>query len=328
VSVASLRWPVAGNGAPGVQDSNVKRGPIPIPLPWLARDRDDEQPAANGHTPLGEKPQTSRNGQSIPLSGPRRRLDLLPLIRELEHARSGLAYVYWCLDHLTTQLALTDAVLVSDHPGLGRQVFCGRGRAFSDPDRVDWWAGPGLYVQPEVVSEPDARAISALCHIALSIELARHDAAHDALTGLLNRRSFDDALAALLSNATRYGTQFSLVLLDVDGLKHLNDTAGHWEGDRLLQAAGSELRRSLRAGDFAARLGGDEFGLLLVSSVRDAAQRLRDRVSEAVSATLGRDASFSVGVAAAPGESTDASGLYRLADTRLYEDKRKVRRCA
>ena len=328
MSAASLHWPVAGNRAPGVQDSKVKRGPIPVPLPWLAREREDDQSLTNGRGPLGEKVQTSRIGRPTPVDEPRRGLDLLPLIRELEHARSGLAYVYWCLDHLLTQLSLADAVLVSDHPGLGRQVFCGRGRAFSDPDRVDWWAGPGLYVRPDVVSEPDARAISALCHVALSVELARHDAAHDALTGLLNRRSFDDALAALLSNATRYGTQFSLVLLDVDGLKRLNDTAGHWEGDRLLQAAGSELRRSLRAGDFAARLGGDEFGLLLVSSMPDTAVRLRDRVSEAVSATLGRDASFSVGVATAPEESNEASGLYRLADTRLYEDKRKVRRCA
>lgn len=328
MSAVSLRWPGAGNRAPGVQDSKVKRGPIPIPLPWLGREREDDQPPANGPRLAVENGQTSPNGRPVPADGPGRRLDILPLIRELEHARSGLAYVYWCLDHLLTLLSLTDAVLVSDHPGLGRQVFCGRGRAFSNPDSVDWWAGPGLYVRPDVVSEPDARAIAALCHVALSMELARHDAAHDALTGLLNRRSFDDALAALLSNATRYGTQFSLVLLDVDGLKHLNDTAGHWEGDRLLQAAGSELRRSLRAGDFAARLGGDEFGLLLVSSMRDTAVRLRDRVSEAVSASLGRDASFSVGVATAPEESTDASGLYRLADTRLYEDKRKVRRCA
>jgi diguanylate cyclase (GGDEF)-like protein len=328
VSAVSLRWPVAGNRAPGVQDSKVKRGPIPLPLPWLNREREDDDPPTNGRGPGEWAPGSATNGRPAAVAGLPRRLDILPLIQELEHARSGLAYVYWCLDHLLARLALTDAVLVSNHPGLGRQVFRARGRALSDPGSVDWWAGPGLYVYPEVLSEPDARAIAALCHVALSMELARHDAAHDALTGLLNRRSFDDALAALLSNSTRYGTQFSLVLLDVDGLKHLNDTAGHWEGDRLLQAAGSELRRSLRAGDYAARLGGDEFGLLLVSSMRDAAVRLRDRLSEAVSATLGRGAGFSVGVAIAPEESTDASGLYRLADTRLYEDKRKVSECA
>jgi len=307
----------------------VKRGPIPLPIPWLGRERYEVEPAngrrSDDHPAGTEYP----NGDHPAGRGDRNaRFDLLPLIRELEHARSGLAYVYWCLDHLRSELSLRDVVLVSDHPGLGRQVFCAPGRLFSDPGSVDLWAGPGLYVRPEALSAPDARAVAALCHVALSMELARHDAAHDALTGLLNRRSFDDALAALLSNATRYGTQFSLVLLDVDGLKHLNDTAGHWEGDRLLQAAGSELRRSLRAGDFAARLGGDEFGLLIVSSVREAATRLRDRVSEAVSANLGREASFSVGVATAPDESNDASGLYRLADTRLYEDKRKVRQCA
>ena len=328
MSAVSLRWPVAGNRAPGVQVGKVKRGPLPIPLPWLAREREEDRPPTNGHGPsAGNGREAYRNAGPAP-GGVRGRFDILPLIRELEDARSGLAYVYWCLDHLVDRLSLRDAVLVSDHPGLGRQVFCASGRAFSDPGSVDWWAGPGLYVRPDVLSHPDARAIAALCQVALSMELARHDAAHDALTGLLNRRSFDDALAAMLSNATRYGTPFSLVLLDVDGLKHLNDTAGHWEGDRLLQAAGSELRQSLRAGDNAARLGGDEFGLLLVSSMREAAVRLRDRVSEAVSATLGRGASFSVGVATAPEESTDASGLYRLADTRLYEDKRKVRQCA
>ena len=284
----------------------MKRGPVPIP--WLTRGREDDE-AENGN----------RGGS---------RLDLLPLIQELEHARSGLAYVYWCLQQLLEKLSLTDAVLVSDHPGLGRQIFRAPGLPLSDLDTIDWWTGPGLYVRPDVVDESDGRAIAALCQVALSMELARHDASHDALTGLLNRRSFDDALAGLLSNATRYGSEFALVLLDVDGLKHLNDTAGHWEGDRLLQAAGSELRRSLRAGDFAARLGGDEFGLLLVSSVRDAAVRLRDRVAEAVSLTLGREASFSAGVATAPDESTDASELYRLADSRLYEDKRKERECA
>lgn len=309
----------------------MQRGPIPFPIPRLRRERDEEEEALDGHGADGD----GRHAEAVDVtsgqaeSGPERpRLDLLPLIRELEGAHSGLAYVYWCLEHLKEELSLSDAVLVSDHPGLGRQLFRARSVTVADPDSVDWWAGPGLYLRPDVVAEQDGRAVAGLCRMALSMELARHDAAHDALTGLSNRRSFDDALAGLLSNAARYGTKFSLVLLDVDGLKHLNDTAGHWEGDRLLQAAGAELRRSLRAGDFAARLGGDEFGLLLVSSTADAAGKLRDRVAEAVTANLGRASGFSIGVATAPDEANDASGLYRLADSRLYEDKRKARACA
>lgn len=311
MSAASLRPSVAeeweGIRPPDVQVWTVEGGTNPLP----ARGQEPDVPEQR----TARAPERDTSGKVG--------LDLLPLIQQLEVADSGLAYVYWCLGHLMESVPLEDAVLVSDHPGLGRQVFRARALSMADLATIDWWAGPGLYVRPDVLTETDRRAVVALCQVALSMELARHDAAHDALTGLLNRRSFDDALAGLLSNATRYGSQFSLVLLDVDGLKVLNDTAGHWEGDRLLQAAGAELRRSLRAGDFAARLGGDEFGLLLASSVRDAAVRLRDRVAEAVSATLGRPASFSVGVAVAPEESTDATGLYRLADSRLYEDKRK-----
>lgn len=311
MSAASLRQaiflPEAGNHPPSIQILSVKRGG----MSWPARVREVADESA-------DDPGSGRADRETT------RLDLPPFIHQLEHADSGLAYVYWCLDRLRELLSLEDAVLVSDHPGLGRQVFRARGLALSDLDTVDWWSGPGLYIRPDVMGDQDKRAVAAMCQVALSVDLARHDAAHDALTGLLNRRSFDEALSGLLSNATRYGTQFSLVLLDVDGLKNLNDTSGHWEGDRLLQAAGSELRRSLRAGDFAARLGGDEFGLLLASSMRDAAVKLRDRVAEAVSATLDRPAGFSVGVAVAPEESTDASGLYRLADSRLYEDKRKV----
>lgn len=317
MSAASLRPSVAqlgeGKRPPDVQVRTVEGGTDPL----AARADGPDMPGDHA----GRAPDRDASGKVA--------LDLIPLIQQLELADSGLAYVYWCLGHLLEKVGLEDAVLVSDHPGLGRQVFRGRALSMADLATIDWWAGPGLYVCPDVLADSDRRAVVALCQVALSMELARHDAAHDALTGLLNRRSFDDALAGLLSNATRYGTQFSLVLLDVDGLKVLNDTAGHWEGDRLLQAAGAELRRSLRAGDFAARLGGDEFGLLLASSMRDAAVRLRDRMAEAVSATLGRPASFSVGVAVAPDESTDATGLYRLADSRLYEDKRKdSERCA
>lgn len=249
-------------------------------------------------------------------------LDLTPLILHLERESSGLSYVYWCLEHLVEELDLTDAVLVAEHPQLGLQIFRAPEPRLDDLALSPVLRAPGLHLVPAVLDDNQRSAVASLCHSALTLELARHDAAHDAMTGLRNRRSFDEELRRLTSNALRHGWPFSVALLDVDRLKAVNDSLGHWEGDRLLQITGAELRRSLRAGDVAARLGGDEFGLLLVSTGTSSAPHLKARMAEAVSARFGADVHFSIGVAASPGESTDAQELYRLADTRLYADKR------
>ncbi|HWW52153.1 MAG TPA: GGDEF domain-containing protein, partial [Acidimicrobiales bacterium] len=149
-----------------------------------------------------------------------------------------------------------------------------------------------------------------------------HDATHDPLTGLLNRRSFDDLLEQALARSRRYGWSFSLVMLDLNAFKALNDRHGHVAGDQVLARIGGVLRSSMRAGDVAARIGGDEFAVLLSRSDDAAAHLLASRVSSVINSELAwAGVAFSVGVATAPTESVDADALYRLADARLYEAK-------
>ena len=101
------------------------------------------------------------------------------------------------------------------------------------------------------------------------IEIARlrRLALRDELTGLANRRAFLERLEAEIARAVHTGIPFSLILLDLDGLKDLNDTFGHHAGDAALRAFGRALRRAVRAGDLVARIGGDEFAVIGVHAV-------------------------------------------------------------
>ena len=91
----------------------------------------------------------------------------------------------------------------------------------------------------------------------------RHQADHDALTGLLNRRRFQEELAAHTERCIRYGPEGVLMLFDLDGFKDVNDTLGHSAGDQVLIGAAAVLSARLRGSDTIARLGGDEFAVLL-----------------------------------------------------------------
>ena len=250
---------------------------------------------------------------------------LVSLAAQLAEASSGVAFVYQALDCLAEEEGWEDVVLVLDEPAIGRQVFRGgRGAPWDGAIRLVRDVPAGLYADGLPVRLALAESLVDLCSVALRIDLFRHDASHDALTGLLNRRSFDELLVQSASRSVRYGWPFALVLIDVDRFKALNDRLGHEGGDRLLRAVGSELRHSLRAGDVAARLGGDEFALILAKGDGDLVTALLRRLESAVRDALeGETTAFSAGLALAPLEATDAIELYRLADRRLYEAKRR-----
>jgi diguanylate cyclase (GGDEF)-like protein len=156
------------------------------------------------------------------------------------------------------------------------------------------------------------------------------NAATDALTGLHNRRLFDEYFDKELNRAKRYGQQLAVVILDLHKLKEVNDRHGHLQGDQVLQIAAATLRRTLRNSDFAFRIGGDEFALLLPQTDSEQAVTLCRRVrsqyeNELRPLALEIGVTLDFGVAVHPQEGDQKSALLGLADKRLYELKHSGR---
>lgn len=163
--------------------------------------------------------------------------------------------------------------------------------------------------------------------IEANADLSRQ-ASTDALTGLANRRVFDDALERDMARCGRAGTPLSLILLDVDRFKHYNDLHGHQAGDRCLVMVANALRASLlRPTDLAARYGGEEFAVILpdtdITGAEAVAERIRTAIAGAATSELGIEVTASLGVAEydlAKGPSTPEN-LVRRADGALYSAK-------
>ena len=155
----------------------------------------------------------------------------------------------------------------------------------------------------------------------------------DALTGLPNRRHFQEALDAEMARVQRYGGSFSLALLDLDHFKRFNDRFGHPAGDEVLCELARTIRRHMRASDRVARLGGEEFALILVGTGKEAArhvvERLRGSIAELDLAGVAEPGTVtaSIGIAAAPDDAEYAAELVRRADEALYEAKARGRNC-
>src|SRR5271154_2040432 len=152
------------------------------------------------------------------------------------------------------------------------------------------------------------------------------NAATDALTGLHNRRLFDEYFDKELNRAKRYGQQLAIVILDLHKLKEVNDRHGHLQGDQVLQIAAATLRRTLRNSDFAFRIGGDEFAVLLPQTDPEQAITLCRRIRSPyeidirpLKMDIGVTLDF--GVAVHPHDGETKSALMNLADQRLYQLK-------
>ncbi len=150
---------------------------------------------------------------------------------------------------------------------------------------------------------------------------------HDDLTRLLNARAFREHYNRAMGHARKFGEPISLLLLDIDSLKEINDRGGHATGNDALLLVASVLEESKRVGDLACRWGGDEFAILMPGADAVAAVRLartildRLRVGRVRSAGGDQRVSVTIGVATGP-RAEPPEDLFELADQALYEGKR------
>jgi len=147
----------------------------------------------------------------------------------------------------------------------------------------------------------------------------------DSLTGLLNRRSLDEALLSEIGRHSRYGGIFSLIILDLDSFKSLNDNYGHLAGDELLRQIGSIIKGTIREADQAFRYGGDEYAILLPHTSIESACKVAERIRQKTFAKIvigSIPISVSLGLASWPADGVGPYDIVAAADAALYRAKR------
>jgi len=185
------------------------------------------------------------------------------------------------------------------------------------------------YTNPELYHEKDIGLLEFVSNqVAIAIERKRTEekirylSFHDALTGLYNRAYFEEELGRY--NSSRY-YPLSIMMADINGLKAINDTFGHHEGDRLLQHFASLLSSISRKGDVVARLGGDEFAILLPSTTAEQVHDFRNRIKKICEEDnikpIYLRPSIALGHITQKGEYQDTETLLKEADKRMYQDK-------
>ncbi len=243
----------------------------------------------------------------------------LTMLDQMSTSEVNIGFIYSVIDLLARRYQLTDAVVVLRDEALGTQAFrLGQKSLDGDSPAADA-TSPGVFCEPDCVPHVVRDVVRNVCQLALTLHLARHSADHDPLTNIANRRSFDAALRNASVQSARYGWAFTLVLIDLDGFKAVNDKLGHAVGDDMLRSFGWALRRSVRSGDTTARMGGDEFAIILANAEGTEVLAFTERL-RALLVSL-PELGFSVGTATSPADSTDPAELYRIADARLYEKK-------
>jgi diguanylate cyclase (GGDEF)-like protein len=166
--------------------------------------------------------------------------------------------------------------------------------------------------------------------VAVALDRARqfsNEARTDHLTGLANRREFERVMEREVALSERHGRRLSVMMIDLDNLKRINDRQGHRAGDGALRLVAQQLQRVVRASDVCARVGGDEFAVAMpetsIERARDVSARLRTAIRQVgLSAKSADEVEVSIGVAAwRPGQ--DWQAVYQVADADLYKDKRR-----
>ena len=167
---------------------------------------------------------------------------------------------------------------------------------------------------------------------AQELDRTRHEARTDTLSGVANRKAFDEALQFSISNLKRNGDPFALLLMDVDHFKRINDTHGHQAGDHVVMQLGTAFRTHVRPTDFVGRYGGDEFAILLLNVMPDMAGEVANRIRLSMQQTnfdfdggaAKLAVTLSMGLACADSEDT-AGTVFERADQALYKAKQSGR---
>ena len=188
---------------------------------------------------------------------------------------------------------------------------------------------PDLHIQDEVWNLPKYLVAVGMILLLLEeqIEHNKYLALHDDLTGLPNRRLFQDRLGSAIERARRLGTQSALLLVDLDHFKNVNDTFGHHTGDQVLARVASVLTGRVRRSDTVARTGGDEFSIVLEEPTsRQDAENVCNSLMQLLAEPLNVDqhtvtVGASVGLAIFPDDASNAESLCIAADLRMYSEK-------
>ena len=216
------------------------------------------------------------------------------------------------------------------------QVLGGKLRSYEVEKRVRRCDGATMWIllSVSVVRGPDDEPQYLISQIQDITARKTHErelrylADHDALTGLANRRQLGAELTRRIAEQRRYGHEFSLILIDLDNFKYINDSLGHSTGDRMLRAVAETLQSRLRETDLIARLGGDEFAVVLPQTGRDAAETVTRDLVQSVRALRVHHGGQVLHVSASAGlacseeyPDSDEDGMLVLADLAMYEAK-------
>ena len=242
------------------------------------------------------------------------------MMAELTERELGLGFIYSVLEFFAERHSLSDVVIVLNHESFGIQMFRLGGRVITSDDIARIGTNSGVYCAPDHVPAVERDAVHTAAQLSLSLHVSRFGAAHDPLTNVANRRSFDESLEIAAARSARYGWAFTLLLLDLNNFKVVNDVSGHQHGDTILRQFGFALRQTVRQGDTAARIGGDEFAVILSNAEGHESLGFTERLREHLT-SVRNSVEFSFGAASSPRDAADATNLLRIADERLYAKK-------
>ena len=244
-----------------------------------------------------------------------------------EVIRTGLPLLITPETELNANKTFSTIVGTSSHDWLGVPLLSGK--IAIGALVVQSYSGDIRYTEQdkELLQFVSSQVASAITRTQMHERLI-HAAGHDPLTGLANRGLFEDRLKGALARVRRNPARFALLYIDLDKFKEVNDSHGHFSGDRVLKEVAIRLLSCVRESDTVARIGGDEFVLLLNSIIKPSdAQKVADKIRSALNQPIEHDGKIlsispSIGIAIYPDNGERIESLLHYADNAMYTSKK------